>query len=94
MKFLKLSLKLLVFCFILLNAFIIVSGKSYFYKAIKIGYLKGHNTATIEDYQYFENRIVENDELHPCLMKLLFDYIDYLNRCLPYYLFCLIEFFK
>jgi CubicO group peptidase (beta-lactamase class C family) len=62
MKFLKLSLKLLVFCFILLNAFIIVSGKSYVYKAIKIGYLKGHNTATIEDYQYFENRIIENGE--------------------------------
>lgn len=62
MKFLKLSLKLLVFCFILLNAFIIVTGKSYVYKAIKIGYLKGHNTATIEDYQYFENRIIENGE--------------------------------
>jgi CubicO group peptidase (beta-lactamase class C family) len=60
MKFLKLSLKLLVFCFILLNAYIVISSKTYVYKALKIGYLKGHNTATIEDYQYFENRIIEN----------------------------------
>ena len=62
MKILKLCLKLLVFCFILLNAYIIVSGKTYVYKAIKIGYLKGHNTATIEDYQYFENRVIAKGE--------------------------------
>jgi len=62
MKLLKLSLKLLLFCFVLLNAYIVVSGKTYVYKAIKIGYLKGHNTATIEDYQYFENRVIENGE--------------------------------
>ena len=59
MKFLKFSLKLLVLCFVLLNAYIVLSGKTYVYKAVKIGYLKGHNTATIEDYQYFDNRIVE-----------------------------------
>ena len=35
MKFLKLSFKLLVFCFILLNTYILISGKSYVYKAIK-----------------------------------------------------------
>ena len=62
MKLLKLSLKLLVLCFILLNAYIVVSGKTYVYKAIKTGYLKGHNTATIEDYKYFDNRIVEKGE--------------------------------
>lgn len=62
MKLLKLSLKLLVFCIILLNAYIFISGKTYVYKAIKTGYLKGHNTATIEDYKYFENRIVEKGE--------------------------------
>ncbi len=59
MKILKLSIKFLVFCFVLANAYIVISGKTYVYKAIKIGYLKGHNTATIEDYQYFDNRLVE-----------------------------------
>ena len=59
MKLLKFSFKLLVFCFVLLNVYIVVSGKTYVYKALKVGYLKGHNTATIEDYKYFENRIVE-----------------------------------
>jgi len=62
MKLLNLSLKSLILCLILLNAYIVISGKTYVYKAIKIGYLKGHNTATIEDYQYFENRIVEMGE--------------------------------
>tara|TARA_B110000977_G_scaffold152862_1_gene194180 strand:- start:690 stop:1844 length:1155 start_codon:yes stop_codon:yes gene_type:complete len=62
MKFLKLSFKLLVFCFILLNTYILISGKSYVYKAIKVGYLKGHNTATILDSRYFENRVVEMGE--------------------------------
>ena len=62
MKFLKLSFKLLVFCFILLNTYILISGKSYVYKAIKVGYLKGHNTATILDFRYFENRVVEMGE--------------------------------
>ena len=59
MKLLKFSFKLLVFCFVLLNVYIVVSGKTYVYKALKVGYLQGHNTATIEDYKYFENRIVE-----------------------------------
>ena len=59
MKLLKFSFKLLVFSFVLLNVYILVSGKPYVYKALKVGYLKGHNTATIEDYKYFENRIVE-----------------------------------
>ena len=59
MKLLKFSFKLLVFCFVLLNVYIVVSGKTYVYKALKVGYLKGHNTATIEDYKYFENRVVE-----------------------------------
>tara|TARA_B100000795_G_C22778360_1_gene431088 strand:+ start:592 stop:1746 length:1155 start_codon:yes stop_codon:yes gene_type:complete len=59
MKLLKFSFKLLVFSFVLLNVYIVVSGKTYVYKALKVGYLKGHNTATIEDYKYFENRIVE-----------------------------------
>ena len=59
MTLLKFSFKLLVFSFVLLNVYIVVSGKTYVYKALKVGYLKGHNTATIEDYKYFENRIVE-----------------------------------
>lgn len=50
---------IILFLFIALNAYIVVSGKSYIYKAVKIGYMRGHNTATIEDIQFFDTRIIE-----------------------------------
>ena len=58
MKYISLLFKTLLFLFIGINAYIIISGKTYVYKAVKIGYIRGHNTATIEDVQFFETRIV------------------------------------
>ena len=59
MKYIKLVLKTILFLFVILNVYILVSGKTYVYKAVKIGYMRGHNTATIEDIQFFDTRIVE-----------------------------------
>ena len=61
-RVLKFTLQLLIFLFIIANAYILISGKTYVYKAIKVGYLKGHNTATIEDFSFFENRKSTNKE--------------------------------
>ena len=58
MKYISLLFKALLFLFIGANAYLIISGKTYVYKAVKIGYMRGHNTATIEDVQFFETRIV------------------------------------
>ena len=59
MRVFKFCIQVFIFCFILVNAYILISGKTYVYKALKIGYLKGHNTATIQDSKYFENRLVD-----------------------------------
>ena len=58
MKYISLLFKALLFLFIGANTYLIISGKTYVYKAVKIGYMRGHNTATIEDIQFFETRIV------------------------------------
>ena len=58
MKYISLLFKALLILFIGANAYLIISGKTYVYKAVKIGYMRGHNTATIEDVQFFETRIV------------------------------------
>ena len=58
MKYISVLFKALLFLFIGANAYLITSGKTYVYKAVKIGYMRGHNTATIEDVQFFETRIV------------------------------------
>jgi len=60
MKYIKLLLKTALFLFVILNGYILVSGKTYVYKALKIGYMRGHNTATIEDVQFFNTRVVES----------------------------------
>ena len=59
MRVFKLCVQFILFCLILVNAYILISGKTYIYKALKIGYLKGHNTATIQDSKYFENRLID-----------------------------------
>ena len=64
-RVLKFTLQLLLFLFIIANAYILISGKTYVYKAIKVGYLKGHNTATIEDFSFFENSVVQNGTAAP-----------------------------
>lgn len=58
MKYISILFKILLFLFLGVNIYIIISGKTYVYKAVKIGYIRGHNTATIEDIQFFETRIV------------------------------------
>jgi CubicO group peptidase (beta-lactamase class C family) len=60
MKYIKTLLKTVLFLFVILNVYILVSGKTYVYKALNIGYMRGHNTATIEDIQFFNTRIIES----------------------------------
>ena len=61
MKYIIALFKTLLLLLIILNAYILLSGKTYVYKALKIGYMRGHNTATIEDIQFFDTRIVESE---------------------------------
>ena len=51
--------KYLFIIFILINLLIILSGKSWIYKAISITYLKGYTSSYISDFMYFPANIIE-----------------------------------
>tara|TARA_B100000497_G_C7674753_1_gene407524 strand:+ start:187 stop:1275 length:1089 start_codon:yes stop_codon:yes gene_type:complete len=42
-----------------------MSGKSFVYKAIEVGYLNGNITATIEDIKFFDTRIITSEKKEP-----------------------------
>ena len=55
----KKILKYLLIIFILLNLLIVLSGKSWLYKAISITYLKGHASSYIDDFVHFPANTIE-----------------------------------
>lgn len=57
----KKLLKYLLGIFIILNLLIIVSGKSWMYKAISITYLKGYTSSYIHDFIHFPANVIETD---------------------------------
>ena len=56
----KIILKCTVILIIFLNLLIVLSGKTWLYKAISITYLKGHTSSYISDYIHFPSVDVEN----------------------------------
>lgn len=56
----KKLLKYILTIFVLLNFLIILSGKSWIYKAISITYFKGYVSSYIHDYIYFPFKKIEN----------------------------------
>lgn len=62
MKLLKKIGRFLLIVLILLNAAIILSGRTYLYKGISNTYLKGRSGPSIDEYQIFDNNIVEAGE--------------------------------
>tara|TARA_Y100000385_G_scaffold30489_2_gene28751 strand:+ start:1780 stop:2928 length:1149 start_codon:yes stop_codon:yes gene_type:complete len=55
----KKILKYLLFIFIAINLLILISGKSWIYKAISITYLKGHTSSYIHDFIHFPANTIE-----------------------------------
>ena len=58
----KKTLKYLLLSFIGLNLLIVLSGKTWMYRAISITYLKGYSSSYIHDYIYFPASTIENGE--------------------------------
>lgn len=56
MKFLKKTLKVLVVLVGLLIAILYITDTDYLLKAVRTIYLRGHTTAYLEDYKYFDNQ--------------------------------------
>src|SRR3972149_2664606 len=59
MRIIKKIFKWFFIILILLNLFIVVTGRFYLYKGIWNTYLKGRSGPSIEEYPIFYNRIVQ-----------------------------------
>ncbi len=60
MKVLKQIGRWLLIILVILNLAILISGRTYIYKAVGNTYLKGRSGPSIDEYQIFENREVAN----------------------------------
>ena len=77
----KKTLKYFLIFFVAINLLILISGKSWMYKAISITYLKGHTSSYIHDYVHFPSNTVENGEHQEWLISP-----NYNNTDLPDYI--------
>jgi CubicO group peptidase (beta-lactamase class C family) len=60
LKIAKTLFRWLLLLLVLLNVWILVSGKTYLYKGFANTYLKGRMTADIDEYPIFYNRVVKS----------------------------------
>ncbi|HEX8563886.1 MAG TPA: serine hydrolase [Flavobacterium sp.] len=65
MKFLKKFLLGLVLSIAVLVALAYVFDVDYLFKAVRTVYFNGHKTAFLDDYKYFDNRVIENGTPQP-----------------------------
>lgn len=65
MKFLKKLFKWLAIFISLLIIVLYITDTDYLIKAVRTIYLKGHTTAYLEDYKYFDNQKIDNDTPQP-----------------------------
>ena len=56
----KKALKYILAIFVILNFLIILSGKSWLYKAVSVTYLKGYTPSYIDDYIHFHSNSIKN----------------------------------
>ncbi|MDX1470541.1 MAG: serine hydrolase [Flavobacteriaceae bacterium] len=65
MRLLKKIFLWIILIFVLLLALLYATGTDYLLKAVRTIYFNGHNTAFLDDYQYFENHVIEDGEPQP-----------------------------
>ncbi|MDB0027245.1 beta-lactamase family protein [Flavobacteriales bacterium] len=53
-------MKYILAIFVILNLLIILSGKSWLYKAVSVTYLKGHKSLYIDDYIHFPSNTIKD----------------------------------
>lgn len=64
-KILKWFLGILGGLLLLLIVGLLITDNAYILKAVRVTYLTGHKTAFLEDYKYFDNRIISKGEAQP-----------------------------
>lgn len=79
----KVILQILKWLFIFIALIIlstILSGHGYLLKAVRVTYFTGHKTAFLEDYTYFENRVIKKGEAQPWNLSKDYNRIQPTNR--------------
>jgi len=65
----KKALKYILAIFVILNLLIILSGKSWLYKAVSVTYLKGHTSSYIDDYIHFPSNSIKDGNYQEWLVS-------------------------
>ena len=65
----KKALKYILAIFVILNFLIILSGKSWLYKAVSVTYLKGHTSSYIDDYIHFPSNSIKDGNYQEWLVS-------------------------
>jgi len=65
----KKALKYILAIFVILNFIIILSGKSWLYKAVSVTYLKGHTSSYIDDYIHFPSNSIKDGNYQEWLVS-------------------------
>ncbi|GGE22427.1 serine hydrolase domain-containing protein [Psychroflexus salis] len=65
MKTIAKILKWIIGILILIVLGLYITGYDYIFKGIRVVYMTGHDTAFIDDYTYFDNRSIENNQATP-----------------------------
>ncbi|MEC7864104.1 MAG: serine hydrolase [Bacteroidota bacterium] len=93
----KKTFKYLLVIVVLINILIVLSGKTWMYKAITITYLKGYTSSYIDDFVYFPANIIKDASHQEWLVsknynkKKLPEFINTLNKELETVAFMVIQ---
>lgn len=70
------TLRLIVFTLIGIIALLFITGNSYIIRGVQLTYLKGHNTANIDDYKDFDNNVILANKAQPWPQHELYNKIE------------------
>ena len=82
----KKKLKYILIVFIVLNILIILSGKTWMYKAISVTYLKGYTSSYIHDYSFFPSNTIQGEEHQEWLISSKYNKKDTTSMELPQFI--------
>lgn len=82
----KKKLKYILIVLVVLNLLIILSGKTWMYKAVSITYLKGHTSSYIHDYSFFPSNTIQDGEHQEWLISSKYNKEDTTIMQLPQFI--------
>nr|WP_317632065.1 serine hydrolase [uncultured Flavobacterium sp.] len=76
MRFIWKTFKILILLLITAIIGLYLTNTDYLIKAVKTIYLNGHKTAFLDDFKYFDNRVVEKGKAQPWPMSIDYNTVE------------------